>query len=205
MGAAFLSYGLFVAIYRLSSFPRKIVAYIAACISSAGIFLASALLLVPWLGAYGAATSVCIGFDRDRGAHLPVTARPQSDGDRVSPHRHRIGRGRHMHGPGPGVGPRRDPGNRSWSLWPSLFPAALLLLGVVTGEDRRAIGRLAREACPSGPMIPISRNGSGSCTPARSTRSRWLWCVSGRPPGSQITWEPRSRRRRSAWSRCCGR
>jgi hypothetical protein len=30
----------------------------------------------------------------------------------------------------------------------ALFPAALLLLGVVTGEDRRAIGRVAREALP---------------------------------------------------------
>lgn len=150
MGAAFLSYGLFVAIYRISSFPRKIVAYIAACISSAGIFLASALLLVPWLGAYGAATSVCIGFLTGAAGLTYLSQRGPSP-LRIE-YRHiaiafavaglcfALARG---------VGPQAG----SWQplvelVAFALFPAALLLLGVVTGEDRRAIGRVARVALP---------------------------------------------------------
>lgn len=62
IGGGFLSYGLFVSIYRLSAFPKKRGAYVGAAILSAIVFLGSAPLLVPWLGAYGAAVCVINGF-----------------------------------------------------------------------------------------------------------------------------------------------
>jgi O-antigen/teichoic acid export membrane protein len=62
IGGGFLSYGLFICVYRLSAFPKKRTAYVAAAIASAVVFLGSAPLFVPWLGAYGAAVCVINGF-----------------------------------------------------------------------------------------------------------------------------------------------
>ena len=62
MGASFLSYGLYVAIYRLSSFPWKRAAYSGSTMASAAFFLPAAAVLVPWLGASGAALSVIVSF-----------------------------------------------------------------------------------------------------------------------------------------------
>ena len=62
IGGGFLAYGLFISVYRLSAFPKKRAAYVGAAITSAIVFLGSAPLLVPWLGAYGAAVCVINGF-----------------------------------------------------------------------------------------------------------------------------------------------
>jgi O-antigen/teichoic acid export membrane protein len=62
LGGGFLAYGLFISVYRLSSFPRKRAAYVGAAITSAIVFLGSAPIFVPWLGAYGAALCVINGF-----------------------------------------------------------------------------------------------------------------------------------------------
>lgn len=62
LGGGFLAYGLFISVYRLSTFPRKRAAYVGAAITSAIVFLGSAPIFVPWLGAYGAALCVINGF-----------------------------------------------------------------------------------------------------------------------------------------------
>jgi O-antigen/teichoic acid export membrane protein len=62
LGGGFLSYGLFISVYRLSAFPKKRAVYVGAAIASAIVFLASAPIFVPWLDAYGAALCVINGF-----------------------------------------------------------------------------------------------------------------------------------------------
>ena len=62
MGGAFLSYGLLISVYRLSNFPRKRAFYIGAALTSAVVFLLAAMVLVPWLEAYGAGAAVIVGF-----------------------------------------------------------------------------------------------------------------------------------------------
>ena len=150
MGAAFLSYGLLVAVYRLSSFPRKIVVYIGAAMGSALIFLASAFLFVPWLGAYGAALSVITGFLVGAAGMTYVS----------------------QHGPSPltiewgnlaaalaiagaclalarVVGPLAGQWRPLVELTAlALFPIALLRFGVLTAEDRQAVARVTRQVLP---------------------------------------------------------
>jgi O-antigen/teichoic acid export membrane protein len=62
VAAGFLVHGLLIAIYRVSKFKRKRLIYISSAMVSAAVFLVAALLIIPPLGAYGAALSVIIGF-----------------------------------------------------------------------------------------------------------------------------------------------
>lgn len=62
LAGGFLAHGLLVAVYRVARFPRKRAYYVASAIASAAVFLGLALLLIPWLGAEGAALSVIGGF-----------------------------------------------------------------------------------------------------------------------------------------------
>jgi O-antigen/teichoic acid export membrane protein len=62
LAGGFLAHGLLVAIYRVSSFPHKRGAYVGSAVLSAVVFVALAPILIPWLGAYGAALSVIGGF-----------------------------------------------------------------------------------------------------------------------------------------------
>ena len=150
MGTAFLSYGLLVAVYRLSSFPRKIVVFIGAAMSSALIFLASAFLFVPWLGAYGAALSVITGFLVGAAGMTYIS----------------------QHGPSPltiewgklaaalaiagaclafarVLGPLAGQWRPLVELTAlALFPIALLRFGVLTAEDRHAVARVTRQVLP---------------------------------------------------------
>lgn len=68
IAAGFLAHGLLVALYRVSKFKRKRAIYTGCAVLSAAVFLAAALLLIPWLGAYGAALSVIVGFLTGAGA-----------------------------------------------------------------------------------------------------------------------------------------
>jgi O-antigen/teichoic acid export membrane protein len=62
LAGTFLAHGLLVAIYRLSSFPGKRYWYVGSAITSAALFLVLALVLIPSLGATGAALSVVVAF-----------------------------------------------------------------------------------------------------------------------------------------------
>jgi O-antigen/teichoic acid export membrane protein len=62
VAAGFLAHGLLIAIYRVSKFRRKLLIYVSCAMLSAAVFLVAALLLIPPLGAYGAALAVIIGF-----------------------------------------------------------------------------------------------------------------------------------------------
>jgi O-antigen/teichoic acid export membrane protein len=150
MGAAFLSYGFFVAVYRLTSFPRKIVIYVSAAITSAAVFLVAALLLVPWLGTYGAGLSVIIGF-------LTGTAGLAYFSQRgPKPLQIEYGRialalvlGGVCFGIARGLGPLAG----SWqpvveAVAFLLYPIGLIVFGVVTSEDRQAIMRVAGGVLP---------------------------------------------------------
>jgi O-antigen/teichoic acid export membrane protein len=62
LGGAYLAHGLLVAVYRVARFPRKRTYYVIAALLSAVVFIGLAFLLIPWLGATGAALSVIGGF-----------------------------------------------------------------------------------------------------------------------------------------------
>jgi len=62
VAAGFLAHGLLVALYRVTSFPRRRFVYGVSAIVAATVFLVAALWLIPWLDAYGAALSVILGF-----------------------------------------------------------------------------------------------------------------------------------------------
>jgi O-antigen/teichoic acid export membrane protein len=62
LGGAFLAHGLLVAVYRVARFPGKRAYYVASAIFSAVVFVGLAFVLIPWLGADGAALSVIGGF-----------------------------------------------------------------------------------------------------------------------------------------------
>jgi O-antigen/teichoic acid export membrane protein len=62
IGLGFALYGGLVVVNRAADFPRKRLAYVSAAIVSAVVFLAAALLLIPWIGSYGAALAVVAGF-----------------------------------------------------------------------------------------------------------------------------------------------
>ncbi|HEY6654295.1 MAG TPA: lipopolysaccharide biosynthesis protein [Solirubrobacterales bacterium] len=150
MGTAFLCYGVLVAVYRLSTYPKKYPVYVGAAITSAGVFLASALLLVPWLGAYGAGLSVITGFLTGAAGLTYV----------------------YQHGPNPlkiewgkiaaavaigggCVALARVLGPLAGSLRPAvelvalaIFPIAILRLGIISSDDRRAVGRVIRQLLP---------------------------------------------------------
>ena len=150
MGAAFLSYGLLVAVFRISAFPGKMKAYILAAITSAAVFLASAFVLVPWLGAYGAASSVIIGFLTGAAG---LMYRSQRGPNPVQIEYRRILAGLALAGVCLGLARGLGPLAGSWqpaveALAFVLFPVGLVAFGIVSGEDRRAIGRIVHEVLP---------------------------------------------------------
>jgi O-antigen/teichoic acid export membrane protein len=150
MGAAFLSYGLFVAVYRLSSFPRKVIVYVSAAISSAAVFLVAALVLVPWLGSYGAGLSVILGF---LAGTAGLTYFSQRGPNPLQIEYGRIATALALAGGCVGLARGVAPLAESWQPAVelgafALYPVALVVLGVVSSEDRRAIGRVTREVLP---------------------------------------------------------
>lgn len=61
ISAAFVGYGCFLVLYRVSSFPRRRLAYILFAVMAAGVFNVAALILIPIMGTYGAAVALIIG------------------------------------------------------------------------------------------------------------------------------------------------
>jgi O-antigen/teichoic acid export membrane protein len=150
MGAAFLSYGVMVAVYRLSSFPRKIVIYIGAAMGSAIFFLLAALVFVPWLGAYGAALSVITGF--------AVGTAVMTYASQHGPSPLRIEWGKLAAAVAIGgccLAIARVLGPLAGDWRPlvevvalALYPIILLRLGIVSMDDKDAIARVARQVLP---------------------------------------------------------
>jgi O-antigen/teichoic acid export membrane protein len=62
LGGAFLAHGLLVAVYRVARFPGKRTYYVISAMVSAAVFIGLSFVLIPWLGATGAALSVMAGF-----------------------------------------------------------------------------------------------------------------------------------------------
>jgi O-antigen/teichoic acid export membrane protein len=152
LGGAFLAYGLFISIYRLSSFPRKQMAYIGAAITSALVFLASAPLFVPWFGAYGAALSVINGFAVGAAGLIYLSQRGPTP---LEIEWGRIAGAMALAGVcltiarvgGPAAGGDWQPVIEAAAV--VLYIAALLLTGVITQQDREAARRLVRQVVPS--------------------------------------------------------
>ena len=150
LGAGFLAYGLLVAVYRLCDLPRKYVFYVGAATTSAVIFLASALLLVPWLGAYGAGVSVITGFLT--GASI-MTYASQHGPHPLEIEWRRIAAGVAIGGACIAMARVLGPLAGSWRpavelLALVLFPVAVLRLGIVSADDRRVVGRVIRQLLP---------------------------------------------------------
>ena len=150
MGAAFLAYGMLVAVYRLSSFPRKIVFYVGAAMSSAIVFLLSALLFVPWLGAYGAALAVITGFVVGIAA---MTYFSQHGPNPLLIEWGKLASALALGGACIAVARVLGPLAGDWQpavelVALALYPFALLKLGIVSVEDRRAIGRVVSQILP---------------------------------------------------------
>jgi O-antigen/teichoic acid export membrane protein len=150
MGTAFLSYGVLVAVYRLSSHPKKYHVYVGAAIVSATVFVGSALLLVPWLGAYGAGLSVITGFLTGAAG---LTYIYQHGPDPLKIEWGKIAAAAAIGGAcvalarvlGPAAGPLR-PAVELVAL--AVFPIAILRLGIISSEDRRAVSRVVRHLLP---------------------------------------------------------
>ena len=150
MGAAFLSYGVMVAVYRLSSFPRKIVIYIGAAMGSAIVFLLSAFLFVPWLGAYGAALSVITGFAVGTAV---MTYASQHGPSPLRIEWGKLGAAVAIGGACLAIARVLGPLAGDWRplvevVAFALYPIILLRLGVVSIDDRHAIARVARQVLP---------------------------------------------------------
>ena len=150
MGAAFLSYGLLVAVYRLASFPRKLVKYIGAAMASAIVFLGSAFLLVPWLESYGAALSVIIGF---LAGTAGMTYYSQTGPTPLKIEWRKLLAALAVGGACLAVARVLGPLAGEWRplvelVALALFPIALLRLDIVTAEDRDAIARVVRQVLP---------------------------------------------------------
>ncbi len=150
LGTAFLSYGLFISVYRLSSFPRKRLAYMGAAISAAAGFLATAPLWVPLFGAYGAALSVISGFAV---AVSILTYLSQHGPEPLKIEWARIAQGLLLGGAcvaiarvfGPMAGPWRPLVECGAIV---LYVAGLFVTGIFSKEDRQAIRRVARQVMP---------------------------------------------------------
>src|SRR4051812_28351131 len=57
----FLAYGSFVLVYRISRFRMRRTAYVSLSLTAAAVLNVSALLLIPRIGAYGAAVATILG------------------------------------------------------------------------------------------------------------------------------------------------
>jgi hypothetical protein len=152
IGGGFLAYGLFISIYRLSSFPKKRAAYVGAAITSAIVFLGSAPLLVPWLGAYGAAVCVINGF---MVAAVGLTFLSQRGPTPLEIEWVRIAKCFLLAGValviarvlGPAVGGAGDLAIEGSAV--VFYVVGLFLTGAISKEDRKAAGRFFRLILPS--------------------------------------------------------
>jgi O-antigen/teichoic acid export membrane protein len=152
LGGGFLSYGLFICVYRLSAFPRKRMWYVVAAIASAAVFLASAPLFVPWLGAYGAAVCVINGFVVAAGL---LTFYSQRGPTPLEIEWRRIASCFALAGGslvvarvlGPAVGGNADLGIEAAGV--VLYVVGLFATGVISKEDREAGRRFFRLILPS--------------------------------------------------------
>jgi O-antigen/teichoic acid export membrane protein len=152
IGGGFLSYGLFISVYRLSAFPKKRAAYVGAAITSAVVFLASAPLFVPWWGAYGAALCVINGF---LVSALGLTVLSQRGPTPLEIEWVRIAKCFLLAGLalviarvlGPAVGGTGDLLIEAGAV--VLYIVGLFVIGVITKEDREAGRRFVRLILPS--------------------------------------------------------
>jgi O-antigen/teichoic acid export membrane protein len=150
LGTAFLAYGLFISVYRLSTFPRKRLAYIGAAISAAVGFLATAPLWVPLFGAYGAALSVISGFAV---AVSIMTYLSQRGPEPLEIEWARIAGGLLLGGAcvavarvfGPMAGPWQPLVETGAVV---LYVVGLFVTGIFSKEDRQAIRRVAGQLMP---------------------------------------------------------
>jgi len=152
IGGGFLSYGLFISVYRLSTFPKKRAAYVGAAITSAVVFLGSAPLFVPWWGAYGAALCVINGFVV---AAAGLTVMSQRGPTPLEIEWVRIAKCFLLAGialviarvAGPAVGGTGDLVIESGAVL--FYIVGLFATGVISKEDREAGRRLVRLILPS--------------------------------------------------------
>lgn len=175
LAGGFLAHGLLVAIYRVSRFPGKRTAYVGAAIASAVIFLALALVLIPWLGAKGAALSVIGGF---LAGALGLGWLSQH-----GPNPLKIGYGRiaaSLALAGLCLGLARGVGSLAGDWQPAVefgallvYPLMLALTGVLVREERRAIAQVLRNSVPRRRASPeIQRGVRGLPTGLRATLKR---------------------------------
>jgi O-antigen/teichoic acid export membrane protein len=152
IGGGFLAYGLFICVYRLSAFPKKRGLYVAAAIASAVVFVGSAPIFVPWLGAYGAAVCVINGFVV---AALGLTYFSQRGPTPLEIEWVRIAKCFALAGLalvvarvlGPAVGGTGDLAVEFGAVL--LYVAGLFVFGVIGNEDREAARRFFRLILPS--------------------------------------------------------
>jgi O-antigen/teichoic acid export membrane protein len=152
IGGGFLAYGLFISVYRLSAFPKKRAAYVGGAILSAVVFLGSAPILVPWLGAYGAALCVINGF---AASALLMTYLSQRGPTPLEIEWRRIGGCFALAGLalviarviGPAAGGYADTGIESGAV--VVYVVGLFVSGVISREDRAAARRFFRLILPS--------------------------------------------------------
>lgn len=150
LAGGFLAHGLLVAVYRVSQFPGKRTAYIGSAILSAVLFLALALVLIPWLGAEGAALSVIVGF---LGGMLVMGWLSQRGPHPLQIDYRRIGITLTI--AALCLVLARAVGDLAGDYQPAvevgalvLYPVMLVLAGVLVREERRAVARMLRGAVP---------------------------------------------------------
>ncbi len=183
MGGAFLSYGLLISVYRLSNFPRKRAFYIGAAFTSAVVFLLAAMVLVPWLEAYGAGAAVIVGFAVGAGVMIYFSQHGEYP---LEIEWRRLGAGLLIAGfcllLSRGVGPRVGSWQPAVELAAFLiYPLALTVFGVISRDDRHAIGRVL------GGIVPWRRHAAEVQTqvealPARDLAALQMTVVGRWPP-----------------------
>jgi O-antigen/teichoic acid export membrane protein len=156
LGGGFLAHGLLVAVYRVSRFPGKRTYYVISAICSAAVFIGLAFLLIPWLGASGAALSVIGGF---MVAALGMTWLSQHGPKPVEIDYARIVGGLAV--AGVCLGLARGAGALAGDWQPLaevvallLYPVLLGVTGIVTREQRHQIRLVLRQALSRGRADP---------------------------------------------------
>ena len=150
LAGGFLAHGLLVAVYRVSSFPRKRWLYVASAMVSAAVFLGAALVLIPWLGATGAALSVIVGFLVGAGGMLYLS---QTGPSPVRVEYRRIAAGFLLAGGcfilARGVGAWAGPWQPAVEVVALiLYPVLLVATGIIPRDELEAIKTVLRAALP---------------------------------------------------------
>jgi O-antigen/teichoic acid export membrane protein len=148
LGGAFLAHGLLVAVYRVARFPGKRTYYVLSAIFSAAVFIGLSFVLIPWLGATGAALSVIGGF---LFAALGLTWLSQHGPKPVAIDYARITGGIAI--AGVCLGLARGAGSLAGDWQPlaelvafCLYPVLLSVTGVITRDQRHQIRIVLRQA-----------------------------------------------------------